>query len=73
MFGDNINLQSSNVMSVRYDMENQVMEVTFRRKGNIYHFFGVPPEVFNDFLNAPSKGRFLKDHIQDKYLYKKIQ
>lgn len=34
-------------------------------KGTIYEYYGVSVNFYNDFLNSPSKGKFLHDHKQE--------
>lgn len=51
-----IHVASSNVSSIGY--ENGVIEVAFHN-GSIYQYYGTNENLFNQFLNAPSKGRFV--------------
>ncbi|MEM6636258.1 MAG: KTSC domain-containing protein [Pseudomonadota bacterium] len=43
-----------------------VLSVWFRESGR-YDYFGVPKELFEAFLAAPSKGAFYNDQIKDQY------
>lgn len=59
-------VQSSNVASVGYDEASGTLEVEFV-KGHIYQYFGVPQNIFDQFMEAPSKGVFLNTYIKNAY------
>ncbi|MGI5938045.1 KTSC domain-containing protein, partial [Methanoculleus thermophilus] len=50
-------VESTNIKSVGYDPEDEVLEVEFH-SGGVYHYVGVPAEVYEGLLNARSKGRY---------------
>lgn len=62
---------SSNVESVRYDDEQNVLEVTFLN-GGVYQYFDVPPQVADAFERADSKGSFLASDIKGNYRYSRV-
>ncbi len=62
---------SSNVASIGYDEEEAILEIAFN-SGAIYEYYGVPPEVFDDFMMSSSKGKYMWDHIRDIYEYERI-
>ncbi len=68
------NVISSNIKSIGYDEESQILEVEF--KDGIYHYFDLPKEVYGALMNARppvySHGKYLDRHIKGKYRYKKI-
>ena len=68
---DRIPVVSSNVKSVGYDPAESVLEVEFN-SGALYQYYDVPEEVYNDFMVAASKGKFLWNHIRDVYEYDRI-
>lgn len=41
-------------------------------RGGLYGYDGVPEEVFNDLLNAESKGKFFSANIKNVFPYKKL-
>jgi len=53
-----VHLNSSNVDSIRYRRGDSVLEVTFRN-GSHYEYYAVPEQVFLDFLDTASPGRFV--------------
>jgi KTSC domain len=57
---------SSAISSVGYDERSSVLEVEFE-SGAVYDYFDVPPKVYNDLLNASSKGQFVSRRIRDRY------
>jgi hypothetical protein len=65
-----IKVSSSNVNSVGYS--EGVLEVEFKNK-SIYLYKNVPEFLFAQLLRARSKGRFLKEYIEKRYNYRKIQ
>lgn len=62
---------SSNVRSIRYENELQILEVTFHN-GGIYQYYDIPMQVSQNFEQAPSKGKFLAAYIKGHYRYGKI-
>lgn len=63
------NVESSNVLAVGYD--NGTLEVHFHSGGK-YQYFDVPASVYENFLNADSKGKFLHYNIKNKYRYRRL-
>lgn len=69
---DRIPVISSNVASIGYCTETGILEVEFNN-GGVYQYFGIPEFLYNDFLNADSKGRFLNTCVkQAGYNYAKV-
>jgi hypothetical protein len=58
--------RSSALRSVGYDPETLDLEVEFE-SGAVYRYLDVPPEVVEGFIDAPSKGAFLTEHIKPHY------
>jgi hypothetical protein len=54
-----IEINSFNVMAVRYNPSNKVFDVKFQN-GIIYRYFNVTEEDFREFMYSNSKGRFIK-------------
>jgi len=59
-------VSSSNIASVGYDPESQVLEVEFHG-GGVYRYSSVPARVYDAFLRAPSKGSYFHSHVKDIY------
>ncbi len=61
-------VSSSSLRAVGYDLAAGILEVEFR-SGGVYRYYGVPPEVYRELLNAPSKGKYFQEHIRDEFRY----
>jgi hypothetical protein len=62
-------MPSSAVRDIRYDEETETLFVTFVPTGNRYAYRRVPPDIYDDFRAAFSKGTFFNRHIRDHYDY----
>lgn len=67
---DMIYVDSSNIEAVGYDDTSQELHVQFRKSG-YYVYHQVPRQIFDDLLNAPSKGSFLNREIKNVYQFAK--
>ena len=63
-------VDSSNLEQVGYDEDKMELHVGFKN-GSSYVYTGVPPEIFDQLLGAPSKGSFLNREIKDVYTFHK--
>lgn len=63
---------SSVVDSIGYDEETQSLHVRWSRTGRISVYEGVPADVANQTMNAPSIGSALRDAIQGAYNHRYI-
>jgi hypothetical protein len=61
-----IKVDSSMIYAFGYDEEQQVLEVVFKRNG-VYRYRDVPKKVYEELLNASSKGSYMRDLIIDMY------
>jgi KTSC domain len=71
-----IQVESSNVYGLSYDLHAQEMFVQFKNKGSagsVYRYIAVPPEVYQSFMNSPSKGSYFASQIRNRYHSEKIQ
>lgn len=72
-----IPVESSNIQEFGYDDANRMLYVKFLGKGNspstLYVYEDVEPEIYEEFFNAPSKGKFLWAKLRDKYPYLKLE
>lgn len=59
-------MDSSAIASVGYDPKRETLEVEFK-SGNVYRYFDVPEEVYQDLLQARSKGRYFGSYIRGQY------
>jgi len=68
---DRTPVTSSNVASVGYDRDLQILEIEFLH-GSIYQYFNVTEDVWEQLISASSKGRFLNQQIKPFYAYQKV-
>lgn len=61
-------VESSNLASVGYDADNQILEIEFHH-GGVYQYFDVPFSVYEGIKEAASKGQYLAQHIKGYYRY----
>jgi len=67
-----INVDSSMIAAVGYDEETRTLQVQFN-SGDWYEYYEVEPEVFQELLEAESKGRYMRANIIDCYGYSKLK
>lgn len=65
-------VQSSNIKAVGYESYTTTLGVEFE-SGMIYHYDGVPQDEYEQFVAAPSVGRFFHTQIKDHYPYRKFK
>ncbi len=64
-------IESRHVAGVGYDPETHQLRVAFST-GSQYDYKDVPPEVYEQMLQAPSVGAFHALQIRNKYEFKKV-
>ncbi|MGA2650955.1 MAG: KTSC domain-containing protein [Terracidiphilus sp.] len=62
------NVASSNISSIGYDPQTSTLEVEFLN-GGIYQYYGVPENMYQQLMSAPSKGQFLNTYIKNQYAF----
>jgi hypothetical protein len=62
-------VQSTAISAVGH---TRVLEVQFT-SGKVYQFFGVPEDLYIEFLNSGSKGQFFNQKIRGKYPSQEIK
>ena len=60
-------MDSSNIRSIGYDASRQVLEVEFKQTGKVYRYAGVPADMANSLVRAPSVGSFFAKHIKGRF------
>lgn len=66
-----IQVESSNLNSVGYDDETNILEIEFK-DNSIYQYSNVPEYIYNELLTADSKGSYLHKNIKGKFNYQRI-
>ncbi|MFF1572399.1 KTSC domain-containing protein [Leifsonia sp. NPDC058292] len=59
-------LESSVLASAAYDPERRILELEFT-SGDLYRYWIVPARVWNELLDADSKGQYFASHIRDRF------
>jgi len=71
-----IRVESSNVYGISYDLHSQTLFVQFNAKGggpgSIYRYIAVPPEVYQRFMDSPTKGGFFAKNVKGVYSSEKL-
>jgi len=62
---------SSNIVSAGYDPDNETMEIEFTN-GTVYQFFNVSEALYQQFLQAPSKGKFFNTYIKNAVPFSRV-
>ena len=63
---------STEIEWIGYEGKRRMLQVEFI-DGEIYQYDGVPEEVYQTFLSAPSYCGFLDEHIKGKYPYRRVR
>lgn len=61
-----VTVESSMIQAVGYDAKAQELEVVFN-SGKTYRYTGVPRTVYEELLEADSKGQFMRAYVIDVY------
>ena len=70
-----VSVESSNLKSVGYDEKNSQLYIDFKKAGggkSSYVYYNVPKDIYDELLEADSKGQYLFNNIKGVYNYKKI-
>lgn len=65
-------VESTNIDAVGYDAATRRLYVRFLSSGSTYVYYDVQKAVFEDLLDADSKGRFLNAQIRGAYAYRRL-
>ena len=69
---DRKSVESSNISSIGYDTNNNILEVEFKN-GDVYQYFNVPESEYKGIMEADSHGKYLNSNIKkNNYSYQKI-
>ncbi|MCO7471707.1 MULTISPECIES: KTSC domain-containing protein [Stenotrophomonas] len=62
---------SSNIAAIGYDEPSQTLEVEFTG-GAIYQYYNVTQMIFDQLMQASSKGQFLAYQIKNSHPYSRV-
>lgn len=61
-------VQSTTLVAMAYDVDQQMLQLEFRDR-SVYRYFGVPANLYQDLLDAPSKGKYFNRFIRERFAY----
>jgi hypothetical protein len=65
-------VDSESVDQIGYDSDQSEVHVIFKKGGSHYIYGDVPSNIFDDFKNSPSKGKFVPEVLKAHgYPYRK--
>ena len=64
-----IEVKSSNIKKVGWDEDGLIVEYM---SGSKYRYKKVPRDMYDQFLESDSKGRFMNSNIKNKYEYERL-
>jgi hypothetical protein len=62
---------SSTIAAIGYDDATETLEVEFT-SGSIYQYYNVGRALYEQLIQAPSKGQFLNAYIKNAYPYSRV-
>ena len=62
-------VKSSDLKSVGYDQEHELLEVEFLSGGAIYLYSRVPESIYVGLMEANSHGKYFRKNIRDNRAY----
>jgi hypothetical protein len=65
-------VDSSNVEAIGYDSAAQELHVRFLKSGETYVYYAVEEWVFQELMQADSKGKYLNANIIPRYQFGKL-
>jgi len=64
-------VSSSSIVSVGYDPASETLEVEFQ-SGAVYQYYNFNQSIYDEFMSAPSKGKFLAYQIKNAFPYSRV-
>jgi len=61
-------VESTTLRALAYDGDREVLQLEFCTRA-IYHYYGVPPAVYESLLGASSKGSYFNRVIRGRFPY----
>jgi len=65
-------VESTNVDQIGYDDDDMSLYIRFIN-GALYVYEGVPPDVWEQLLYTPSKGKFIHTDLKNIYPYARVE
>jgi hypothetical protein len=61
-----VEVDSASIGAIGYSLLKRQLGIEFRKSGDVYLYFEVPPEEYRDFMAAESKGEYLNRIFKTK-------
>ncbi len=66
-------MPSSVIAKMQYDAERRILMIVYQDRRGRYRYFDVPPQEWEDFCAAKSKGCYLNEVFKERgYRYEKV-
>lgn len=62
-------VESSLIRSIGFDPVSSILEVELVEPRRVYVYYDVPFSVYDELMDAPSKGHYFNENIRDLYAY----
>ena len=67
-----ISADSTTLRAVGYDAERQLLQIEFQNR-SIYQYFEVPPTVYEELMEAQSKGAYFNRIIRPRFDHSRVK
>ncbi|MBO5423931.1 MAG: KTSC domain-containing protein [Lachnospiraceae bacterium] len=64
-------VNSTNIDSVGYNADTQILTVQFKVSGQVYEYLNVPQTLYEGLMASESKGTYLNDNIRNQFAYRR--
>lgn len=64
-------VSSSNIEAIGFNKESSTLRVRFKG-GDEWDYIGFPEDLYEDFLSAPSAGKYFSQNIRNQYRGEKV-
>lgn len=69
---DRLALDSTTLRSVSYAPDHRLLTLEFH-SGKVYEYLDVPTQIYQDLLQADSKGRYFNLHIRNHFRTQEVR
>ena len=66
-------VESGDLAWVEYDEPMHILLIGFRNNDAEYEYAGVPRDVYESLMKAPSHGTYFHQHIKSRFQYRRIR
>lgn len=64
-------VRSRDIAVIGYDPITRTLEIAFR-SGGVYHYSGVPEDVYKTLMAVSSRGKYFEQSIKYKFPYRRV-